>query len=71
MKQIEAFPQLFMHECPFFNIFHNGKSPIWWKTMHEKELWIKMKGKSQFFTFQRDGKGSCVKESFEFSDAFS
>lgn len=27
-----------MHECPFFNIFHNGKSLIWWKTMHEKEL---------------------------------
>ena len=42
-----------MHECPFFNIFHNGKSLIWWKTMHEKELWMKMKGKSQFFTFQR------------------
>lgn len=46
-----------MHECPFFNIFHNGKSLIWWKTMHEKELWIKMKGKSQFFTFQRGEKG--------------
>lgn len=45
-----------MHECPFFNIFHNGKSLIWWKTMHEKELWIKMKGKRQFFTFQRDEK---------------
>lgn len=46
-----TFPQLFMHECPFFNIFHNGKSLIWWKTMHEKELWIKMKGKSQFSPF--------------------
>ena len=45
-----------MHECPFFNIFHNEKSLIWWKTMHEKELWIKMKGKSQFFTFQRGEK---------------
>lgn len=30
-----------MHELPFFNIFHNGKSLIWWKTMYEKELWIK------------------------------
>ena len=45
-----------MHECPFFNIFHNRKSLIWWKTMHEKELWIKMKGKRQFFTFQRGEK---------------
>lgn len=45
-----------MHECPFFNIFHKGKNLIWWKTMHEKELWIKMKGKSQFFTFQRGEK---------------
>lgn len=60
-----------MHECPFFNIFHNEKSLIWWETMHEKELWIKMNGKRQFFTFQRDEKRSCVKESFEFSDAFS
>ena len=60
-----------MHECPFFNIFHNGKSFIWWKTMYEKELWIKMKVKSQFFTFQRGEKRSWVKESFEFSDAFS
>ena len=40
-----------MHELPFFNIFHNGKSLIWWKTMYEKELWIKMKGKSQFSPF--------------------
>lgn len=46
-----------MHECQLFNIFHNRKSLIWWKTMHEKELWIKMKGKSQFFTFQRGEKG--------------
>jgi hypothetical protein len=57
MRQIATFPQLFMHECPFFNIFHNGKSLIWWKTMHEKELWIKMKGKSQFSPFSEVKKG--------------
>lgn len=39
--------------------------------MYEKELWIKMKGKNQFFIFQRGEKMSWVKESFEFSDAFS
>ena len=54
-----TFPQLFMHECPFFNIFHNGKSLIWWKTMHEKELRIKMKGKSQFSPFSEVKKELC------------
>lgn len=57
-----TFPQLFMHECPFFNIFHNGKSLIWWKTMHEKELWIKMKGKSQFSPFSEVKKELCERE---------
>ena len=39
--------------------------------MHEKELWIKMKGNNRFFTFQRGEKETRVKESFEFSDAFT